>query len=144
VTHRALLARALALAFALAACAGPNNSVVLYEGPDRPDDVAALGPPPPSDYRAGSSRREIDSDGDHRPDRVEFISDGVVKSVGEDTNRDGRMDVYRKVSNGHVTEEVRDTDFDGVFDVRAIDSDSDGRLDKLIQLPATLNLPPSH
>ena len=138
---RALLlgAAAVAVTAGVCGCAGPNSAVVLYEGPDRPDDEGALGPPPPSDYRFGPTRREVDTNGDRRVDRVEFVSNGVMSGVGEDTNHDGKMDVYRKLSNGKVVEEVRDTDFDGILDVRAIDTDNDGTLDKTIQLAPPLD-----
>jgi hypothetical protein len=140
LTHRPVrLASFLALAPLLAACASPGSGVILYQGADRPDDEATLGPPPPSDYNFGPQRREIDTDGDHRRDRIEFISNGKVIGVGDDTNRDGKMDRYQKLVNGTVVDETRDTNFDGILDVRSIDTDNDGKLDKDIQLAAPLN-----
>ena len=97
------------------------------------------GPAPPSDYNFGPTKREIDLDGDHRRDRVEFISAGKVNGVGDDTNHDGKIDRYQKIVGGKVVNESRDTNFDGVLDVRMIDTDNDGTLDKMIQLPAPLN-----
>ncbi len=84
-------------------------------------------------------RRELDMDGDHRRDRIEFVSDGRVVGVGDDTNHDGKIDRYQKLVHGMVLEETRDTDFDGILDLRSIDTDNDGKLDKDIQLQAPLN-----
>jgi len=123
----------------VAACAASSSPVILYQGADRPDDEATLGPPPPSDYNFGPMRREIDTDGDHRTDRIEYVSDGKVIGVGEDTNHDGKIDRYQKLMNGAILEEIRDTNYDGVLDVRSVDTDNDGKLDKDIQLVAPLN-----
>jgi hypothetical protein len=135
------------LASLAAACSAPQNGASLYQGPDRPDDEGVLGPAPPSDYNFGPTRRELDTDGDRRRDRVEFVSDGgAVIGVGDDTNRDGKIDRYQKLVHGVVIEETRDTNFDGVMDLRSYDTDHDGKLDKDIQLAAPLNgepLPPS-
>ena len=129
------------------ACAGPSNGVTLYEGPDRPGAEEVEGPAPPSDYNLGPTRREVNLDGDHRRDRIEFLSDGKVNGVGDDTNHDGKIDQYRKIVNGKVVDESRDTNFDGVLNLRLIDTDDDGTLDKAIQLQAPLDgnpLPPAH
>jgi hypothetical protein len=139
---RSTLARLLPLGLVLsacAACAGPGNGVILYEGPDRPGGEEVEGPAPPSDYNFGPTRREVDLDGDKRRDRIEFISNGTVNGVGDDTNHDGRIDRYQKLLNGKVVDETRDTNFDGVLDLRLIDTDNDGTLDKQIQLQAPLN-----
>ena len=128
-----------------AGCSAPQNGAMLYQGADRPDDEATLGPPPPSDYNFGPTRRELDTDGDHRRDRIEFISDGTVIGVGDDTNHDGKIDRYQKLVHGVVVEETRDTNFDGILDVRSYDTDHDGKLDKDIELAPPLNgepLPP--
>jgi hypothetical protein len=129
---------ATALSAALA-CSAPQNGASLYQGPDRPDDEGVLGPAPPSDYNFGPIRREVDTNGDHRRDRIEFVSDGTVIGVGDDTNHDGKIDRYQKLVHGVVVEETRDTDFDGVLDLRSYDTDNDGKLDKDIQLAAPLN-----
>jgi hypothetical protein len=142
-TARSFLA--LSLGVAVFACAPSNRAVILYEGPDRPGGEETEGPAPPSDYNFGPTRREVDLDGDHRRDRIEFVTAGTINGVGEDTNRDGKIDRYQKIVNGKVVDESRDTNFDGVLDVRMIDTDNDGTLDKMIQLPAPLNgqpLPP--
>jgi hypothetical protein len=123
----------------LAACAGPANGVVLYEGPDRPGGEEVEGPAPPSDYNFGPTRREVDLDGDRRRDRIEYVSAGTVNGVGDDTNHDGKIDRYQKIVNGKVVDESRDTDFDGKLDLRLIDTDNDGTLDKAIQLQPPLN-----
>jgi hypothetical protein len=138
-------ARALFFACAIAGCAAQGSGVILYEGPDRPGGEEVEGPAPPSDYNAGATRREIDLDGDHRRDRVVYLTGGKVNAIGDDTNHDGRIDRYQKIVNGKVVEESRDTNFDGVLDMRMIDTDNDGTLDKAIQLQAPLNgqpLPP--
>ena len=117
------------------ACAGPSSGVILYQGPDRPGDEAIEGPAPPSDYNFGPTRREIDYDGDHVRDRVEFVAKGgKVIGVGDDTNHDGKIDRYQKIAHGMVLEETRDTDFDGILDLRSIDTNGDGKLDQEIQL----------
>jgi hypothetical protein len=125
----------------VASCgAPPANGVMLYQGADRPDDENIQGPPPPSDYYFGPLHREVDTNGDNIRDRVEFMSpDGKVLGVGDDTNHDGKIDRYQKFLNGTVVDETRDTNFDGVLDLRMIDTDNDGTLDKMIQLPAPLN-----
>lgn len=116
------------------ACAGPSSGVILYQGPDRPGDEAIEGPAPPSDYNFGPTRREIDYDGDHVRDRVEFVVNGQVIGVGEDTNHDGKIDRYQKIAHGMVLDETRDTDFDGILDRRFIDTNGDGKVDQEIQL----------
>jgi hypothetical protein len=140
---RSPLVAALSFALTLFACAPSNGAVILYEGPDRPGGEETEGPAPPSDYDFGPTRREIDLDGDHRRDRVEFLSAGKVNGIGVDTNHDGKIDRYQKIVGGKVVDEVRDTDFDGTLDLRMIDSDNDGTLDKMIQLPAPLNGQPT-
>ena len=123
----------------VAACAASERSVILYEGPDRPGGEEVEGPAPPSDFRPTPSerlsKRVVDTNGDKRGDRIEYLSSGQVIVTGEDTNYDGKIDVYRKVSNGSVVEEVRDRDFDGVFDERRRDANGDGKLDSPEQLP---------
>ena len=137
------LATVACVASALAvACAASGSGILLYQGADRPDDEAALGPPPPSDYNFGPMRRELDMDGDHRRDRIEYVSSGRVIGVGDDTNHDGKIDRYQKLVNGAIIEEIRDTNYDGVLDSRSTDTDNDGKLDKDIQLVAPLNGPP--
>jgi hypothetical protein len=116
------------------ACAGPSSGVLLYQGPDRPNDEATEGPAPPSDYNFGPLRRELDLDGDRRRDRVEFVSNGEITGVGEDTNHDGKIDRYQRIVHGLVLDETRDTDFDGILDRRSIDTNGDGKVDKEIQL----------
>jgi hypothetical protein len=127
---------AIAVAFG---CAGPSSGVVLYQGPDRPGGEAEEGPAPPSDYNFGPMRREIDMDGDHRRDRIEYVSAGKVVGVGDDTNHDGKIDRYQKLLDGTVIEETRDSDFDGILDVRSVDTDNDGKLDKDIRLAPPLD-----
>jgi hypothetical protein len=134
-----LAAAAAPFLLSLCACAGPSSGVILYEGPDRPGGEEVEGPAPPSDYNFGPTRREVDLDGDQKRDRIEYVSNGKVNGVGLDTNHDGKMDRYQKIVKGKVVEETRDTDFDGVLDLRLIDTDDDGTLDKAIQLQAPLN-----
>ncbi len=135
----AAIARALPAVVFAAGCAASTNGVILYQGPDRPGDEAVEGPAPPSDYNFGPMRRELDMDGDHRRDRIEYMSAGKVVGVGDDTNHDGKIDRYQRLLDGTVLEETRDTDFDGILDVRSIDTDRDGKLDKDIQLAPPLN-----
>jgi hypothetical protein len=139
VGSSALFAWAFASALVVG-CAGPYGSVILYEGPDRPGGEEVEGPAPPSDYNFGPVRRELDLNGDHKRDRIEYLSEGKVNGVGDDTNHDGKMDRYQKIVNGMVLEETRDTNFDGVLDLRSIDTDNDGKLDKDIQLLPPLNM----
>ncbi len=115
----------------MTSCAGPQGPVSLYQGPDRPGGEDVEGPAPPSDYlpaptEPGYSKQVLDTNGDRRPDRVEYRSHGEVTVVGEDTNRDGKIDVYRKFSNGSVVDEVRDRNFDGIFDERRRYTNGDG------------------
>jgi hypothetical protein len=108
---------------------------MLYEGPDRPGGEEIEGPAPPGDYKLGPTervtpaRRVTDTNGDKRPDRIEYLSNGEVVGSGEDTNFDGKIDVYKKISHGVVVEEVRDRNFDGILDVRSRDTNGDGKLD---------------
>jgi len=108
---------------------------MLYEGPDRPGGEEIEGPAPPGDYKLGPTervtpaRRVTDTNGDKRPDRIEYLSNGEVVGSGEDTNFDGKIDVYKKISHGVVVEEVRDRNFDGILDERSRDTNGDGKLD---------------
>ena len=51
---------------------------------------------------------------------------------------DPTRDQQRAVAEA-ILEEIRDTNYDGVLDVRSVDTDNDGKLDKDIQLVAPLN-----
>ena len=137
--RRGLVTLVFAALLLAAGCAGPAGGVILYQGADRPGDEAIEGPAPPSDYNFGPLRREIDLDGDHRRDRIEYVSAGSVIGVGDDTNHDGKIDRYQKLVKGKVVDESRDTNFDGVLDLRSIDTNNDGSLDKDIHLLAPLN-----
>jgi hypothetical protein len=119
------------LLISLAACNGP---ILVNRGDfPPPDDPGA--PPLPTDYPWGEPKH-TDLDHDGKPDLAYYGPDGRLLGAGFDENHDGRIDVYKKYGpDGKVKEETRDTNHDGVLDQRSIDTDGDGKFDKVDSYP---------
>ena len=104
--------------------------VGLAQGPEREDDTALLGPPPPAEFgceRGGS--RHLDTDGDKKHDTIVHELDGTAICRGEDTDRDGKVDRWSKYEKGKVVAQAEDTNKDGTLDMMHKDTDGDGTLD---------------
>ncbi len=111
----------------------------LAQGPEREDDQALLGPPPPTDFgceRGG--RRTVDTDGDKKQDTILHELDGTVVCRGEDTNKDGKVDRWSKYENGKIVAQAEDTNKDGTLDVVHHDTDGDGKFDKTVPFSPTM------
>jgi hypothetical protein len=123
---------ALVLSLLLAgACNGP---IFVNRGDFAPPDDPGA-PPLPTDYPWGEPRR-VDLDHDGRKDLGYYSPDGGLQGGGFDEDNDGRIDVYKKYGpDGKVIEETRDTNHDGVLDQRSIDTDGDGKFDKIVPYP---------
>jgi hypothetical protein len=63
-------------------------------------------------------QREIDADGDGKPERTEILEGGVVVAVELDLDGDGRVDRWQRWSGGRLVQEEIDSDGDGRPDVR--------------------------
>jgi hypothetical protein len=113
--------------------------VGLAQGPERPDDQALLGPPPPTEFgceRGG--QRLVDSDGDKKNDTILHELDGTTICRGEDTNRDGKIDRWSKYEHGKLVAQAEDTNHDGTLDVMKKDTDGDGTLDHVAPFSPTM------
>jgi hypothetical protein len=113
--------------------------VGLAQGPERPDDVALLGPPPPTDFgceRGG--RRSMDTDGDKKHDTILHELNGEAICRGEDTDRDGKIDRWSKYEHGKIVAQAEDTNKDGTLDVMKRDTDGDGTLDSVAPFSPTM------
>jgi hypothetical protein len=124
--------RALVLLLA-AGCAGDPVLVNRGDFPP-PDDPSA--PPLPTDYPWGEAKRQ-DLDHDGRTDLAYYGPNGALVGGGFDEDHDGRVDTFKKFGpDGRVVEETRDTNHDGRLDQRSIDTDGDGRFDKVVPYPS--------
>jgi hypothetical protein len=95
-----------------------------------PDDPSA--PPLPTDYPWGEAKH-VDVNNDGRKDLGYYGADGKLQGAGFDEDHDGKVDVFMKYGpDGKVIEETRDTNHDGVLDQRSMDTDGDGKFDKVV------------
>jgi len=63
-------------------------------------------------------KREVDENGDDRPDRIELFAEGQLVRVEIDGDAEGRMDRWQEWRSGRLWAEALDTDGDGEPDRR--------------------------
>jgi hypothetical protein len=79
----------------------------LYQGPDRPDDPNAVGPPPPAVFHcADGARRSVERRDGGGARLVYALGNGEVICSTEDRNGNGMVDTWVRLDHGRVVEEV--------------------------------------